>query len=128
MLIISSIWRRVMVNGGGTANLIEFARTVGAERFVLISTDKAAVPSSIMGATKKLAELLVRTFGYTNPDGVDYFGDDEGSAFEVSINKLRAAGVTFGCNPPDNDLFCPLRSLTRGEMATFLARALGVGA
>ncbi len=50
----------VMVNGGGTANLIEFARTVGAERFVLISTDKAAVPSSIMGATKKLAELLVR--------------------------------------------------------------------
>ncbi|MEZ4388464.1 MAG: nucleoside-diphosphate sugar epimerase/dehydratase [Candidatus Krumholzibacteriia bacterium] len=50
----------VQVNAGGTANLIAFARTVAAERFVLISTDKAAVPSSIMGATKKLAELLVR--------------------------------------------------------------------
>lgn len=50
----------VMVNGGGTSNLIAFAREVAAERFVLISTDKAAVPSSIMGASKKLAELLVR--------------------------------------------------------------------
>ena len=50
----------VVVNGGGTANLITFARRVGAERFVLISTDKAAEPTSIMGATKKLAELLVR--------------------------------------------------------------------
>lgn len=50
----------VVVNGGGTANLIAFARQVSAERFVLISTDKAAEPCSIMGATKKLAELLVR--------------------------------------------------------------------
>lgn len=50
----------VIVNAGGTANLIAFARRVGAERFVLISTDKAAEPTSVMGATKKLAELLVR--------------------------------------------------------------------
>ncbi len=50
----------VIVNVGGTANLIDFARTVGAERFVLISTDKAVMPSSVMGATKKLAELLVQ--------------------------------------------------------------------
>ncbi|MBD3219694.1 SDR family NAD(P)-dependent oxidoreductase [bacterium] len=50
----------IVVNAGGTANLIEFARRVEAERFVLISTDKAAEPSSVMGASKKLAELLVR--------------------------------------------------------------------
>ncbi len=50
----------VVVNAGGTANLVRFARQVGAERFVLISTDKAAEPTSIMGATKKMAELLVR--------------------------------------------------------------------
>ena len=50
----------VLVNVGGTANLIAFARQVGAERFVLISTDKAVAPTSIMGATKKLAEMLVR--------------------------------------------------------------------
>jgi FlaA1/EpsC-like NDP-sugar epimerase len=50
----------VAVNVGGTANLIAFARAVGAERFVLISTDKAVAPTSVMGATKKLAEMLVR--------------------------------------------------------------------
>lgn len=50
----------VIVNAGGTANLIDFARRVAAERFVLISTDKAAAPASVMGASKKLAELLVR--------------------------------------------------------------------
>jgi FlaA1/EpsC-like NDP-sugar epimerase len=50
----------VAVNVGGTANLIAFARAVGAERFVLISTDKAVLPASVMGATKKLAEQLVR--------------------------------------------------------------------
>ncbi len=50
----------VMVNVGGTANVVDLARTVGAERFVLISTDKAVEPSSVMGATKKLAEEVVR--------------------------------------------------------------------
>ncbi len=50
----------VVVNAGGTANLLAFAAAVGAERFVLISTDKAVAPCSMMGATKKLAELLVR--------------------------------------------------------------------
>ncbi len=50
----------VMVNVGGTANLIEFASQVAATRFVMISTDKAVAPTSIMGATKKLAEILVQ--------------------------------------------------------------------
>jgi FlaA1/EpsC-like NDP-sugar epimerase len=50
----------VVVNAGGTANVLAFAAAVGAERFVLISTDKAVAPCSMMGATKKLAELLVR--------------------------------------------------------------------
>ena len=50
----------VVVNVGGTANLIEFARLVQAQRFVLISTDKAVAPTNVMGASKKLAEQLVR--------------------------------------------------------------------
>ncbi len=36
-----------------------------------------------------------------------------------------AAGVTKGCNPPDNDQFCPERPLIRAEMASFFVRALG---
>ncbi|HZD05466.1 MAG TPA: S-layer homology domain-containing protein, partial [Longimicrobiales bacterium] len=36
-------------------------------------------------------------------------------------------GITFGCNPPANDRFCPGRSVTREEMASFLVRALHLG-
>jgi FlaA1/EpsC-like NDP-sugar epimerase len=50
----------VLVNVGGTENLVGFARAVGAQRFVLISTDKAVSPTSVMGATKKMAEMVVR--------------------------------------------------------------------
>ena len=55
--------------------------------------------------------------------GIDFFTDDEGNIFEASINRLAAAGITKGCNPPANDLFCPNRDMTRGAMAAMLARA-----
>src|SRR5262249_23213938 len=44
----------------GTLHMARMADDCGAERFVLISTDKAVRPSSIMGASKRVAELLVR--------------------------------------------------------------------
>ena len=75
----------------------------------------------------EMAEFLVRAFGYDNPDDVDKFTDDAGNEFEDSINALAAHDITKGCNPPDNDLYCPDRTLTRAEMATFFARALGLG-
>jgi hypothetical protein len=34
--------------------------------------------------------------------------------------------VTLGCNPPANDKFCPDDKVTRGQMAAFLTRALGL--
>jgi FlaA1/EpsC-like NDP-sugar epimerase len=46
----------------GTKNVIEASIEAGAERFVMLSTDKAVNPTSIMGATKRIAELLVRMF------------------------------------------------------------------
>ncbi len=75
---------------------------------------------------EEMAELLVRAFGYENPDGIDFFVDDDGNPFEASINKLANHRITVGCNPPDNDRFCPDRTLTRAEMATFFVRALNL--
>lgn len=44
----------------GTRIVAEAARDAGIERFVLISTDKAVRPTNIMGATKRMAELVVQ--------------------------------------------------------------------
>jgi minor extracellular serine protease Vpr len=56
------------------------------------------------------------------PTTEDFFADDEGNIFEGDINELAAAGITKGCNPPVNNEFCPERTLTRAEMATFMVR------
>ena len=45
----------------GTANVVEAAMATGVERFVLISTDKAVRPASVMGASKWFAEQVVRS-------------------------------------------------------------------
>ena len=50
----------VKSNVVGTENVLWAALKHEAERFILISTDKAADPSSVLGATKRLAELLVQ--------------------------------------------------------------------
>jgi FlaA1/EpsC-like NDP-sugar epimerase len=45
----------------GTKSVADAALAVGAQRFVMISTDKAVRPTSVMGATKRLAELYIRS-------------------------------------------------------------------
>ena len=53
-------------NVGGTLSVAKCAIEVGADNFLLISTDKAVNPSSVMGATKRLAELAIRELNPTS--------------------------------------------------------------
>jgi murein DD-endopeptidase MepM/ murein hydrolase activator NlpD len=66
------------------------------------------------------------------PDATVYspsFSDvPEGHKFEPSVRALLAAGITVGCNPPANDRYCPDSAVTRGQMAAFLTRGLGLQA
>ncbi len=71
----------------------------------------------------QMAAFLVRALGMTSRSG-DPFVDDDGSVFEADIERIAAAGITRGCNPPANDRFCPGAPVTRGQMAAFLHRAI----
>jgi FlaA1/EpsC-like NDP-sugar epimerase len=52
----------VKSNVAGTHHVMECAVAAGVERVILISTDKAADPSSVLGATKRLAEMILRHY------------------------------------------------------------------
>src|SRR5690606_42007941 len=51
---------------------------------------------------------------------------DSGQAhvFATEVEWLASRGITRGCNPPDDNLFCVDEVVTRGQMAAFLYRAL----
>ncbi len=71
-----------------------------------------------------MAAFLTRALDLPPPDVVNRFVDDDDTVFADSIDRLASSGVTYGCNPPTNDRFCPARSVTRGQMAAFLTRAV----
>ena len=71
----------------------------------------------------QMAAFLVRALDLP-PAAADKFSDDVTSVFEDYINRLAAAGITKGCNPPVNDQYCPTAVVTREQMAAFLVRAV----
>jgi FlaA1/EpsC-like NDP-sugar epimerase len=77
----------IRVNIGGTQQIAGLARDYGAERFVLISTDKAVNPTSIMGASKRVCELLMHALSHQLAPGTLFtsvrFGNVLGSRGSV---------------------------------------------
>lgn len=75
----------------------------------------------------EMASLLTRAFPDLMPESApDAFTDDNSNIHQDNINRLAAAGITAGCNPPANTHFCPREGVTRAQMASFLVRALGL--
>ncbi len=69
------------------------------------------------------ATLLTRILDLT-PTSHDHFTDDNGTTHEQNINRLAQTGITTGCNPTNQNLYCPNQPITRAQIATLLTRAL----
>jgi FlaA1/EpsC-like NDP-sugar epimerase len=116
----------VKTNVTGCRNVVAMAHESGAERFVLISTDKAVNPAGAMGASKSLAELIVREQARRSSTActIVRFGNVLGSAGSVvPLFKAQIAGggpVTV--THPD----CRRFLMTIGEAVGLVLRA-GLG-
>jgi FlaA1/EpsC-like NDP-sugar epimerase len=81
-------------NVGGTINVAAAAQRAGVEKFVFISTDKAAQPTSVMGKSKRLAELWL--LAKYKSAGIARFGNVLGSSGSlVEILEKRIAEGKF---------------------------------
>jgi len=59
-------WNAVNTNVQGTLNMVEMADKNNAEKFVLVSTDKAVNPVNVMGATKRIAEKIIQSINLSS--------------------------------------------------------------
>ena len=86
LMEVGNAWQAVRNNVMGTLRVAEAASCFGAQRFVLISTDKAVNPTNVMGATKRLAEMVCEAMhcqGMGTQFGMVRFGNVLGSTGSV---------------------------------------------
>ncbi len=84
----------------GTLNMAQAARDNGAASFVLVSTDKAVRPTNVMGASKRMAELVLQALAAEKPGGGTCFSmvrfgnvlDSSGSVVPLFRRQLAAGG------------------------------------
>ena len=92
-------------NTFGTLVTAEAARDAGVERFVLISSDKAVRPTNVMGASKRLAELILEAMAEEPRKTVFTmvrFGnvlDSSGSVVRLFRNQIKAGGPVTVTHP-----------------------------
>lgn len=106
-LMESQPFEAIRNNCFGTINIIRIAYEYSVDRFVMVSTDKAINPTNIMGASKRLAELYLQSFGAAHPRGTRFmavrFGNVLGSSGSVvpTFQKQIALGGPVTVTHPE---------------------------
>ena len=107
----------IKTNVVGTKVLLEACEEFGVERFILVSTDKAVAPSSVMGASKRIAEFLVADAARSS--GRAYaavrFGNvlgSRGSVVPTFARQIREGGPVTVTDPRMNRFFMTIPEAT----------------
>jgi FlaA1/EpsC-like NDP-sugar epimerase len=113
----------------GTRNVVEAALNSGVERLVMISTDKAIRPTSIMGSTKRMAEMLILDAAHRSgrPYSVVRFGNVLGSRGSVIplFKQQIANGGPITITHPDMQRF--FMTIPEAVHLVLQASAMGQG-
>ncbi len=106
-ILESHPWKAVKNNIAGTINVVETSKKFNADRFVLVSTDKAVCPTNVMGASKRIAEMIVQNQNKDNSISTKFmtvrFGNVIGSSGSVIplFQKQIAEGGPVTVTHPD---------------------------
>ena len=119
----------ITVNVHGTLNLISAALKFEVKKFVYISTDKAVDPVSVMGATKRLGELLIKSVSSDRSIKTEFmavrFGNvigSSGNVVEIFTNQLQQGGPLTITDPEMERYFMSLDEATK-----LILQAISIG-
>ena len=128
-LMEDNVIEAVLNNVVGTRNVVTSALEAGVEHFVLISTDKAVRPANIMGATKRVAEMIVCHAAHTHKAHfmAVRFGNvlgSRGSVVPTFMRQIRNGGPITLTHPEMRRFFMTIPEATR---LVLQAGAIGTG-
>ena len=111
----------------GTRNLVEASDKYGVKRFVMVSTDKAVSPASIMGGTEKIAEKIVRAYAVNSATKfiIVRFGNvlgTRGSVVHTFKHQISSGGPVTVTHPDMTRYF-----MTAPEAVLLILQAASMG-
>ncbi|MEG0771465.1 MAG: nucleoside-diphosphate sugar epimerase/dehydratase [Clostridia bacterium] len=127
-LMESNAGEAIKNNVFGTRNVAELAAKYNVNKFLLISSDKAVNPTNVMGATKRIAELIILEENEKSPS-TDFvavrFGNvlgSNGSVVHTFKSRIEAGGPVYVTHPDMERFFMTIKEavslvLTAGSMA-----------
>ena len=130
LMEVGNAWQAVRNNVMGTVNVASCAMQYEAERFVLISTDKAVNPTNVMGATKRMAEMVCELLHLKNSKtlfNMVRFGNvlgSTGSVIPKFKEQISRGGPVTVTHPDINRYFM---SIPEAAQLVLQAASMGQG-